>query len=758
MNSIRLALVTWNVGGAPSGITPGTETLLRCARNADVIVVGLQEVAVARRGWKTHLRAALGPAWAYAGGESYAGLRLRVFARTRRGLPVVTIISAGMKVGAGFADRWPNKGAIAVEIQFADSCRALFVVAHLAANEKQLVDRQDDWRAILRRLDRDAFLARRTDPAISVPLFHRYEHVFVLGDLNYRIEAPGTDRDDRVHWVQRRVDDRDWPALLARDQLTRERLAGNVFANFQEAVIGFAPTFKIDPGSGKYSTSRVPSYCDRILWHSLPARVPLVRSLRYEPLPEFNHSDHVPVVAEFQLDVPIITPPDRTLSPTRGLRVVLEFMLVRFIKGKTSFLRRTSFADGPTSMRRIQQPALKDAEYVNHDATTAQDHSLQRAARLLDAVGDHDPLSHDLDVLEEEGDDDHTDDEDDDDIDDDGYSTTSSESTDDADDIGLVLDDDADDQGLHPSCMHHGQSHVKGLSSEFSTSAVNGICSLDSSKDYDETLLADMMSRHLSTSSSTDTSTPTATPHGSNPASDERGSADDRGDTGSDTTNSAACKSNMCTPVPLGPALHDARCEIGSAHSQSVPRKRDSLSRQVLERRVQSKRRTRSRLNALRMEVHGHGLFLKRDRVYSIAIPKRRNGQRERIGESLPVIPFVPLSRMEDLQYRHVLIEFARKKSRVGTSGALPLKELLAHCGERYAFEMALTKYGQPVGTLEACVQLTIRDTGCWMDAHDRVVRNHDGGSIKAYRGSLPVRKKTSARTKPNHGKWRGVE
>lgn len=151
-------------------------------------------------------------------------------------------------------------------------------------------------------------------------------------------------------------------------------------------------------------------------------------------------------------------------------------------------------------------------------------------------------------------------------------------------------------------------------------------------------------------------------------------------------------------------------------------------------------------LNKVRMEVHGNGLFLKQDRVYSISIPKRRNGQRERSGEALPVIPLAPVHDLKDLEFGHVLIEFAKKKSRVGTSGALPMRELLEYVGRPYAFEMPLTKYGQPVGMLEACVQLTTRAGGCWVDSSGRVVRDEDGGSPRNYTGNLPVRARTNAR------------
>lgn len=764
MNSVRLALVTWNVGGGPSGVTPGTEKLLSCARNADVIVVGLQEVGVGRRGWKSSLVKALGRNWVYIGGESYGGLRLRVFALLKSGKPVATISSAGMKVGAGFADRLPNKGAIAVEIRFAPSCRVLFIAAHLAANENQVHERQDDWHAILRRLDRAAFISRNTDRIAAVPLFHRYEHVFVLGDLNYRIVPPGTDHDDRVKWVRDCVERREWPNLLSADQLTRERRNGNVFVNFQEANISFAPTFKIDPHTGRYSSSRVPSYCDRVLWHSLPARVPLVSSIRYEPLSEFRQSDHVPVVAEFELRVPIVIAPSCTPRITNGLRVVLEFQLVRFLKRRSPLVALRSGTDNPFSFRRI--PSLPSGTAADENSTSTGNDNANSSHR--DAISsqalrirrrfNNRPSGDSFDVGS--------------DCSNDGfeteesyvserYSSSADSSSEDERNFSLDITESMNELRVCKNEINNPREScpILPLNTGYSAAATSHFKTDESGKEYDEKLLHDMLNRHLSTSSSTDMSSAgfpidtLSAANGPAPAI----SSTPNGKTLSRTVGVinafAANMSGTSGDVETNIVRH--RNTTTPVHTETGPKKRNSLSRQVEEKKNRSKTKKRTKLIGMRMEVHGYGLFLKQGRVYSITIPKRRNGERERIGESLPAIPFLPVSRVEDLEYRHVLMEFARPKSKVGMSGALPMKELINNAGEPYAFEMALTKYGQPVGTVEACVQLTVRPDGCWVDSKNCVVRNEDGGSTRGYCGSLPVRRKARAKTKADHGKWR---
>lgn len=730
MRHYRLGLVTWNVGGAPPGVAYGTSSILQVVKNCDVIVVGLQEVSVGRRGWKAELRKALGSEWAYIGGESYAGMRVKVFARLSRekppfpevqvsalsaqdaakvGLnvragkfPVASINGAGKRVGVGVADRWPNKGAVAVEIKFGHACRVLFIVAHLAANEQRVQGREDDWRAILRRLDKDDMpLTRGTEPCITVPLFHRYEHVFVLGDLNYRIAPPGTDHGSRVAWVQDLVKRKQWDQLVDADQLTRERAGGKVFANFQEGDISFAPTFKTIPGGVGYSGNRIPSYCDRILWHSLPARIDLVKCAKYTSLPEFNASDHIPVYAQFDLKVPPFHTlcPRKTLNPFHGKRIVLEFMLVRFVKGPGNFAQQDASSDGPPSFRHIEPAFLNRG---NQSPVTDRDGRLVTATEgpSEGGLGVYENGDEQEDVYDEE-----------EEYDDEGSSMSSE-----------------GEENYWPNDIMNGnwdrgplQRYEISHHRIFRRNATLGNISVPRDDRFG---LPDRDLRVLSPKSSEDSSA-------DSPSGVQNGEVEMRGRVG------------MSTPSPL-------KRSSPRPHANSGPRRRDSLSRQLVdEGTLQGRRMGRRRLNSMRMEVHGEGLFLKQGRVYSVGIPKRANGERERIGECLPVIPLAPIVDLRDLDYRHVLIEFAKKNSRVGTSGALPLRELVKHAGEPYAFELSLTKYGLPIGVLEACVQLTVSDTQYWVDAKGRVVRNSDGGPSKTYTGPLSVRKRTMARSKP---------
>ncbi|KAG5458185.1 MAG: hypothetical protein BJ554DRAFT_1641, partial [Olpidium bornovanus] len=75
----------------------------------------------------------------------------------------------------------------------------------------------------------------------------RFEYVFWMGDLNYRVYGTRPIIDNLLS--TRRLE-----VLLANDQLTIERRAGRVFSGFGEAQIHFLPTYKFDVVPAKQVT------------------------------------------------------------------------------------------------------------------------------------------------------------------------------------------------------------------------------------------------------------------------------------------------------------------------------------------------------------------------------------------------------------------------------------------------------------------------------------------------------------------------
>eukprot|EP01042_Synura_sphagnicola_P000383 gene383-400_t len=108
-----------------------------------------------------------------------------------------------------------------------------------------------------------------------------HDVIFWFGDLNYRIEQ-GPDLPELYNMIENKL----YSELCRYDQLTMERMAGNVFHGFMEGSLAFPPTYKYIPNTNNYDKSlegklRRPSYCDRILYllnneEFLRSSVPLV--------------------------------------------------------------------------------------------------------------------------------------------------------------------------------------------------------------------------------------------------------------------------------------------------------------------------------------------------------------------------------------------------------------------------------------------------------------------------------------------------
>ena len=87
--------------------------------------------------------------------------------------------------------------------------------------------------------------------------------------------------------------------LLPYDQLIREMGKASVFQGFVEGPIQFKPTYKFDPFTEVYDTSRKgrsPAWCDRVLY--TPANVVLDQ---YRCIHGKFHSDHRAVVSIFRV-------------------------------------------------------------------------------------------------------------------------------------------------------------------------------------------------------------------------------------------------------------------------------------------------------------------------------------------------------------------------------------------------------------------------------------------------------------------------
>ncbi|KAK4197028.1 Endonuclease/exonuclease/phosphatase [Triangularia verruculosa] len=149
----------------------------------------------------------------------------------------------------------------------------------------------------------------------EMSIFKPDSHLFVAGDLNYRISSttpppgsrfPSFDPSSEHHYS----------TFFERDQLTQERLAGRTFHGMSEAEVGFGPTYKYnvltDPTGAeneesvrqgstvngvkevpwKFASHRWPAWTDRVLYSAAEGHEAGVETVRYDSLPVVESSDH----------------------------------------------------------------------------------------------------------------------------------------------------------------------------------------------------------------------------------------------------------------------------------------------------------------------------------------------------------------------------------------------------------------------------------------------------------------------------------
>jgi hypothetical protein len=275
-------------------------------------------------------------------------MRLRIYVHSDHAKEAEVELAQGSE-NTGVLNMGGNKGGIAIKFKLrgtsiafvsthlvcAPACSLLLSSAHCnfyllsnpiflpksqAAHEgrKKCDRRNDDVHEILSGRTRHLGPERRaqSDPRLDVTQF---DHCFWFGDMNYRLDAelmpPKENKSDPMSWDERwdhvlqLIKGQKWTTLLQYDELLEEIKSGRVLHGFQMVVPSFRPTFKVARGSDSsqkdlheyFNNKRIPAYCDRILWHSLPGLKEHVRPHMFSSCEDFNSSDHKPVVARFSV-------------------------------------------------------------------------------------------------------------------------------------------------------------------------------------------------------------------------------------------------------------------------------------------------------------------------------------------------------------------------------------------------------------------------------------------------------------------------
>lgn len=282
-------------------------------------------------------------------------IKLLIFVHDRLSSRVVKTERVAEATGIG--NLVGNKGGVAVKLTI-DDTTFCFICSHLAAHEgaKFLQQRNDDVIEIMRNIERNKIH--------GLPVMHQYNHIFWMGDLNYRLDlkrvipaAVMWSHQKRWCHVTDMITDGHFEKLAEFDELIHEMERGRVFAGFKEGGITFAPTFKVERGKqySAYQSTRVPSYCDRILYHSLPFHENHIKLLKYSSVPSIETSDHKPVYAIFDMIIPLPIQIYQLPPPRDALKCVLDF---KYLRLHGLYEKRADIDDGSIHYEVLSDGAL----------------------------------------------------------------------------------------------------------------------------------------------------------------------------------------------------------------------------------------------------------------------------------------------------------------------------------------------------------------------------------------------------------------
>jgi len=303
---INIFVGTWNLNLSTNINTDSLKRFLidRNQTKCDLYVFGAQEIPV--EGiveWEVMIQRTLGRKYILLHAVRFGTLHLAIFIRSQLQSYCSAVDWGVLSVRAISTIKTKGVAACAVQIF---GTKFIFMTSHLTAGEgeKNLANRILNYRTIREKL------RLRRSKAMEVKIEHKnlakkynfnieeFDTVFWFGDLNFRID-PDTGQDQLAECMKRRL----------------------CFEDFHEQKIGFMPTYKFNPNSKIYDTSRAlrqPSYTDRILYKSKAQ----CRGIFYDSFNDLTHSDHRPVSAIFKVQVSPIKPCNAPLCMNNGEFVV----------------------------------------------------------------------------------------------------------------------------------------------------------------------------------------------------------------------------------------------------------------------------------------------------------------------------------------------------------------------------------------------------------------------------------------------------
>ncbi|EGC31877.1 hypothetical protein DICPUDRAFT_156222 [Dictyostelium purpureum] len=289
---IQIFISTWNMGDAPPPYDEETLSTWIPKNKYDLYVIGVQECEYTPRkqfqecqdDWFYTLASHLGHSYYRVEGTSLVKMRIVIFAKKEHYYKINYIEKK--TIGTGIGNIYGNKGATMISLHFFETSFC-FISSHFAAHQEKTEARNNNYKDIVKGVEMG------ND---DLDILNQFNYVFWMGDFNYRID--GLFREE----VLLHIKNKNITKLLKYDQLSNQKQQEKVFLGFKEELINFLPTYKTERGIENCYTNtklRIPSWCDRILFKTLPYSHPITCT-EYKSATKVTTSDHVPVFGVYE--------------------------------------------------------------------------------------------------------------------------------------------------------------------------------------------------------------------------------------------------------------------------------------------------------------------------------------------------------------------------------------------------------------------------------------------------------------------------
>eukprot|EP00792_Barthelona_sp_PAP020_P005455 TRINITY_DN2655_c0_g1_i1.p1 TRINITY_DN2655_c0_g1~~TRINITY_DN2655_c0_g1_i1.p1 ORF type:complete len:847 (-),score=186.55 TRINITY_DN2655_c0_g1_i1:92-2632(-) len=241
---------------------------------------------------------------------------------------------AKLTSAVGFMGVMANKGGIAIKFKIFETT-FLFINSHLAASQSKVQRRNQDAFDILngfRKLSNSSYVYTKSilnEDASVCSLLDSFDYTFFIGDLNYRIDCP-------IVQVYKNIIKKNIDQLVEHDQLLNQSTDDCILRRyFTEEKITFFPTYKFTPGTSNYhpisdEKQRIPSYCDRILYHTRAKSTNNLISCKYDSISSLYISDHKPVYSLFKFNLKE-TDPIRQKTVMENILLELDELEMKYV-------------------------------------------------------------------------------------------------------------------------------------------------------------------------------------------------------------------------------------------------------------------------------------------------------------------------------------------------------------------------------------------------------------------------------------------